>query len=187
MIFSLKLATLLLICSSITVFAQTPSVPDAPVPEPKPDIFVPPVSPINAPIPIQNIYAFGGSYNFNTSPKFSGTALYGHLVVSPGTYFFTLVDVVPTTTKPYTVTNNVGVGLAQKMFSIGRVDLVIPTTAGVSWTGLNVGWQWNGGFAFVIHLNHNLYLIPTARYLRSNVSNNSGTQPIIGMEFGFGK
>lgn len=164
----LIILSLLLIVAAGTLVAQSPTP-----------------TPINA--PIQNLYALGGSYNFSASPKFSGTALYGHLVVSPGTYFFGVMDIVQTTVKPYIITNNVGVGLAQKIVTMGKVSLIVPTTAGVSWTGSNAGWQWTGGLAFVIRLNSNLYLIPTARYLQSNVSNGSGTQPIIGVEFGFGK
>jgi hypothetical protein len=159
MIFSLKLAVVLIIIAA-TATSQTP---------------------------IRNLYAAGVSYNLNAQPNVAGTALYSHYVAGPGTYAFTVIDVLPTTVKPFTVTNNIGVGLAQSMFTIGRASLFIPTTAGISWNGTNTGWQWTGGAAVAIHLKDNFYLIPTARFLKSSVSGGSGYQPIFGLEFGWGK
>ena len=167
MTFSLKLAAVLVI--RVVSFGQTPT----------------PVPPPPAPTPIQNLFAGGASYNFNSQQNIAATFLYGHLVTSPGTYFFSVVDVVPTTKTPITATTNIGAGLAQKMFTFGKVSLVLPTTAGVSWNGANVGWQWTGGLALPISLGHNLYLVPTVRYLQSTVSNVS--QPVVGIDFGFGK
>ena len=143
--------------------------------------------PCCAQTPIQNLYAAGASYNFNATPSVAGTALYAHYVAAPGTYAFTVIDVLPTTIKPFAVTNNVGMGLAQKMFTIGKVNLFMPTTAGVSWTGVNTGWQWTGGAAAAIPIGHNFYLVPTVRFLKSSVSGGSGYQPILGLNFGFGK
>lgn len=136
---------------------------------------------------IQNLYAVGVSYNINGQPSVAGTALYAHYVASPGTYAFTAIDVLPNTVKPFTVTSNIGVGLAQKMFSVGRASLFMPTTAGISWTGSNTGWQWTGGAAVSISLKSGMYIIPTVRFLKSSVSDGSGYQPIIGVSFGFGK
>lgn len=137
--------------------------------------------------PIQNLYAAGASYNFNATPSVAGTALYAHYVASPGTYAFTVIDALPNTTKPFIVTSNIGVGLAQKMFSIGKVGMYMPTAAGISWTGTNTGWQWTGGAAVTIPISHNLYLMPTIRFLKSSVSGGSGYEPVVGILFGFGK
>lgn len=137
--------------------------------------------------PIRNLYATGVSYNFNAQPNIAGTALYAHYIASPGTYGFTVIDVLPNTVKPFTVTSNIGAGLAQKMFSVGRASLFMPTTAGISWSGSNTGWQWTGGAAVSISIKSNFYLIPTARFLKSSISDGSGYQPIFGVEFGFGK
>jgi hypothetical protein len=161
----LKLASLLIFGSALAV-AQTP----------------PPYS-----IPVKNLYAAGVSYNVNAKPSISGTTMYGHLITAPGTYGFVVMDVLPNTTKPFTVTSNIGAGVAQKMFSIGRASLIMPTTAGVSWTGSNTGWQWTGGLAVPIYLKSNLFLVPTFRYIKSSVSNGTGYQPIIGLAIGFGK
>src|ERR1035437_1836960 len=138
-------------------------------------------------VPLQNLYAVGGSYNVDASPSVAGTALYAHFVTSPGTYAFTVIDVLPNTVRPFTVTSNIGVGLAQKMFSIGRVSLFMPTTAGVSWSGSNTGWQWTGGTAVTVSLNHGFYLVPTVRFLKSSVSGGSGYQSIFGSALGWGK
>jgi hypothetical protein len=137
--------------------------------------------------PIHNLYAYGASYNVNAKPSVAATALYAHYIASPGTYAFTVIDVVPNTVAPFTVTSNIGGGIAQKMFTIGRVSLFMPTTAGISWTGTNTGWQWTGGGAVVISTKHDFYLVPTLRFLKSSVSGGSGYQPIIGLAIGFGK
>jgi hypothetical protein len=138
-------------------------------------------------VPLQNLYALGGSYNVNASPSVAGTALYAHFVTSPGTYAFTAIDVLPNTIKPFFVTSNIGVGLAQRMFTIGRVSLFMPTAAGISWSGSNTGWQWTGGTAVTVSLNHGFYLVPTVRFLKSSVSGGSGYQPILGLGLGWGK
>jgi hypothetical protein len=166
----IALLTALMLAASI-VLAQNGTQPVTPVPV----------------TPLQNLYAVGGAYNFNAQPSVAGTALYAHYVASPGTYAFTVIDVLPNTVKPFFVTSNVGVGLAQRMFSIGRVSLFMPTAAGVSWSGSNTGWQWTGGTAVTVSLNHSFYLVPTVRFLKSSVSGGSGYQPVLGLGFGWGK
>jgi hypothetical protein len=138
--------------------------------------------------PVQNLYAVGGSYNINATPSIAGSALYAHLTIpSTSTYTFTAVDVLPTPSKPFTVTSNIGAGLAQKIFSISKADLYTPTTAGVSWTGSNTGWQWTGGAAAVIPIKRNFCLVPTVRFLKSSVSGGTGYQPIVGLSIGWAK
>lgn len=138
---------------------------------------------------VQNIYAGGVSWNQSATPAVAGTALYAHAVDSSGTYAFTAVDVLPTSVKPFTVTTNVGVGIAQKLFSIGKVPIFVPTTAGVSWSGTNTGWAWSTGALASIKLGakKNWRFFPMFRVARSNVSSGSGVQPIIGVAFGWGQ
>lgn len=136
---------------------------------------------------IQNLYAAGVSYNVNASPGIAGTGLYARLVAGSGTYAFTAVDALPTTVKPFSVTTNIGAGIAQKLTSIGKVDIYVPTAAGISWSGTNTGWQWNGGAIAAIPLKNAYYLMPTIRFLKSSVSGGSDYQPIIGVLFGLGK
>jgi hypothetical protein len=137
--------------------------------------------------PLQNIYGAGVSYSVGGSPAVAGTGLYARQLSDSGTYAFTAVDALPNTLKPFTVSTNVGVGIAQKLFTIGKVPVYVPTALGISWTGSNTGWQYNAGALAVIHLKGNYYVMPTARFLKSSVSNGTGYQPIIGVLFGFGQ
>ena len=159
MTFSLKVATALLI-GTISALSQTP---------------------------IQNFYGAGGSYNFNAQPNIAGTALYAHHITNTGTYAFTVIDVLPNTVKPFTITNNIGVGLAQKMFTFGKASLIMPTTAGISWSGTNTGWQWTGGGGVMVQVKDSFYVMPTVRFLKSSVSGGSGYEPILGVLFCWGK
>lgn len=136
---------------------------------------------------VQNLYGAGMSYSVNASPAIAGTAIYAHQVNGSGTYAFTAIDAVPATLKPFAVTSNVGVGVAQKVATVGKIPIFMPTSAGISWSGTNTGWQWNGGAVAVIPLKSGYYLMPTVRFLKSSVSSGSGYQPIIGLLFGWGK
>lgn len=138
--------------------------------------------------PLQNVYAAGVSWNQSATPAVAGTALYAHAAGSSGTYVFTAIDVLPTSSKPFTVTTNIGAGIAQKLFSVGKIPVFVPTTAGVSWTGSNTGWQWTTGALVSIKLGKktNWYAFPMVRVAKSNVSG-SGYQPIIGLAFGWGQ
>ncbi len=139
--------------------------------------------------PIQNLYAGGASYSVGASPAVAGTALYAHSINDgTGTYAFTVLDATPQTLKPFTINTNVGVGIAQKVMTLGKVPIFIPTSAGISWNGSNTGWQWNGGATALIPLSKkkNYYLMPTVRFLKSSVSGGTGYQPIVGLLFGWG-
>lgn len=136
---------------------------------------------------VQNMYAAGVSYNAGASPAVAGTGLYAHLVANTGTYAFTAVDVLPNTLKPLTVNTNFGVGVAQKVATIGSVPVYVPTAAGISFNGANTGWQWNVGALASIKLKGNYYLMPTVRLVKSSVSNGTGYQPIVGVLFGWGQ
>lgn len=136
---------------------------------------------------VVNLYGAGMSYSVNASPGVAGTALYAHQVSNSGTYAFTVVDALPATIKPFTVTSNIGIGVAQRVTTLGKVGIYMPTSAGISWSGTNTGWQWNGGAMAAIPLKNGYYLMPTVRFLKSSVSSGSGYQPIIGVLFGWGK
>ncbi|MGP8225507.1 MAG: hypothetical protein ACLQGT_05065 [Terracidiphilus sp.] len=144
----------------------------------------------NAPTEIQNIYAAGGSYSVNAQPAIAGTALYARNLNTGAalpTFAFTVVDASPATLKPFTVTSNVGLGIAQQVLTLGKVPVYVPTAAGISWTGSNTGWQWNGGAIASIHIKGQYYLMPSVRFLKSSVSGGSGYQPILGLLFAWGK
>ena len=150
-------------------------------------------APIANPVPVQasadvaNLYAAGVSWNSSATPAIAGTGLYARKIADTGTYAFTAIDAVPNTLKPFTVTTNIGAGLAQRIVTIGKVPIFIPTAAGISFNGSNTGWQWNTGAMASIKLKGNYYLLPTVRLVKSSVSNGSGYQPIVGVLFGWGQ
>lgn len=150
-----------------TLKAQT--IPEAPAPQ------------------VQNLYAAGVSYSVGATPAIAGTGLYAHAVSSEGLYAFTVVDALPNTIKPFTVSTNVGVGIAQRLFRLGNVPVYAPTAAGISWNGGNTGWQWNGGVLASIHIRGDYYVLPSVRFLKSSVSGGTGYQPIIGILAAWGR
>jgi len=141
-----------------------------------------------ASVPFTNIYAGGISFNNSASPEVAGSGLYARLVnPSSGTYAFTVVDALPTTVKPFTVTSNFSGGVAQKVFSVAGIPIFVPTSAGVSFNGPNTGWAWSTGAIAPIKLKNNWYAYPNVRTLRSNVAHGSGYQLIVGLFFGWAK
>jgi hypothetical protein len=145
------------------------------------------VAPAPASLEVQNLYAVGGSYNIGATPAVSGTALYARRINTDGTYAFTVLDALPNTVRPFTVSTNVGAGIAQKVATIGKVPIYSPLTAGFSWTGKNLGWQWSGGALVSIHIKHQWYLLPNVRFLKSSVSGGTGYQIITGVFVGWGQ
>lgn len=133
----------------------------------------------------QNVAAVGVSFNPGGSPKVAGTGLWARLVSGNGTYAYTVVDALPSSAKPYTITTQVSAGMAQKLFSINGIDILVPTAAGVSWTGTNVGWSWTSGGIVAIKYKQ-ARIMPNVRFLKSSVSNGAGYQVIAGILFGWG-
>lgn len=138
--------------------------------------------------PSDNLYAAGLSYSVNATPALAGTALQAHLLsASTKTYQFAAIDVLPNTIKPFTVTSNVGVGVAQQVLAFtvkgNSIPLYMPVAAGTTWSGSNVGWEWNGGVIAAIPYKGFL-LLPSVRFLKSSVSNGTGYQPILGILIG---
>lgn len=141
---------------------------------------------------VQNLYAIGGSYNTGQTgaQAVAGTALYAHAIspdTTSGMYAFTAMDAVPSTLKPFTVSTNVSVGIAEKVATINGVEIFAPTAAGVTFNGVNTGWNWNvGGMAAFRIKSSDYYIMPTVRMLKSSIGG-SGYQPILGVLFGWGK
>jgi hypothetical protein len=132
---------------------------------------------------ISNIYGMGASYNQSGTPSIAGTGLYAHLVSpSLGTYAFTVLDILPNNQKTFTVSTNIGVGVAQKLFSIKTVPVFVPASVGISTTGTNTGWAWTAGGMVVIPVKGNWYALPSIRLVKAN----SGYQPIIGVLMAWG-
>lgn len=136
--------------------------------------------------PLTNIYAGGISYNGNGTPGIAGTGLYARSINGSGTYAFTVVDALPTSFRPFSVTSNFGAGVAQKVFSIGSIPIFVPSSAGISYNGTATGWAWSTGGMASIKLKGNWRVFPTVRVAKSSVSNGTGVQPIIGILIGYG-
>lgn len=164
---------IILLASLSQVCAQTTSTPPATTPSTSP----------------ASIYAAGVSYNNSATPAVAGTALYARLISDgSGTYAFTAADALPNSVKPFTVTTNISAGIAQKVFSLGSIPIFVPTSAGVSFNGTNTGWAWSTGALAAIKLGKgNWRIFPMVRVARSNVSNGSGVQPIVGILIGWGQ
>ena len=139
-----------------------------------------------APTNPTNIYAIGGSFNQGATPQLAGTALYAHSVNDSGTYAATVIDILPSSGKPFTVNTNIEVGIAQKLFTIGKIPFYAPATTGFTFNGQNAGWNWATGGLASIKIGKNLRFMPNFRVVKSSVGG-SGYQPIVGVLFGWGQ
>jgi hypothetical protein len=138
--------------------------------------------------PVTNIYAAGISFNSSGSPSIAGTGLYARLISDgTGTYAFTVVDALPASVKPFTVTSSFGAGIAQKVFTVGNVPIFVPTSAGISYNGSNTGWAWSTGALAAVKIKNNWRIFPNVRIVKSSVSGGTGYQPIVGILFGWGQ
>jgi hypothetical protein len=150
------------------------------------------IAPVVTPAPatppvLTTVYGAGVSYSEGGSPSVAGTGLYAHLLAGTSTYAFTVADILPNNTKPFTVSTNIAAGVAQKIATISGRDILIPTAAGISVSGGNTGWVWSTGAMVVFHLKNNWLLMPNVRIIKSSVGNGTGYQPVIGMMFGWGQ
>ena len=143
-----------------------------------------------APAIAQNFAAAGISFAPGASPAIAGTALYSRLISATSrTYSFTLLDAVPTTTKPYSVSTQTATGIAQRLFTMPlfrkRVDIYATGAAGPSWAGSNTGWAWNAGGLASIPIGANR-IMPNLRVNKSSVNNHSDYQLMGGVLYGWG-
>ncbi len=136
----------------------------------------------------QNFVAGGISYNPGDAAPVAGTGLYAKaLTESAGTYAFTIIDAIPTSYEPFKVVTNIGAGIAQKVITIGKVPIFMPTAAGVSINGDNTGWYWSSGALASIHVKGSWYIMPNVRFAKSSVNDSSDYQVIGGVLVAFGK
>lgn len=140
-----------------------------------------PTAPTRNALP-DNIYAFGFTVNPNASPVGSGTAMYGRLLDTKGTYAIAVLDAVPTTTAPYTVTTNPSAGVAQLFLNNGNLKVFATPSAGLSYTGTNTGYSYALGGLATYDISPKYAVGFGGRLFKSNVSN-SGYQPSLSVEF----
>lgn len=134
--------------------------------------------------PANNLAAAGMSYQPGAAPAVAGTGLYAKaLAGGSGTFAFTVVDALPMTVKPFTVTTQIGVGIAQRVATIGKVDVFLPTSAGISYSGTNTGWAWTTGALASITVGAGR-VMPNVRLVKSSVSGGDGYAVIIGVLWG---
>jgi hypothetical protein len=133
------------------------------------------------------IYAAGVSINPGGSPMVAGTGLAARLIADSGTYAFTAVDALPTTIRPFVVTTQVSGGIAQRIVTIGKVPIYVPTSAGISYSGTNTGWAWTTGAMAVVRVKGPWRVLPNLRLVKSSVSNGTGYQVIGGILIGWGE
>jgi len=141
-----------------------------------------------------NMYFAGVSYSQGATASTAGTALYARKVADNSgytTYAFTMVDAIPASIKPFTVSTNIGAGIAQKAFMIAGVPVYVPTAAGISFNGNNVGWVWNTGVGVPFEIKRagkptSWFVMPTVRINKASIGG-SGYQPIVGVLFGWGQ
>lgn len=126
-------------------------------------------------------YGLGVSYNNGATPSIAGTGMWAHSLNTVGTFAFTVVDILPNTIKPLTVTSNIGTGIAQKLFTTGKVSYFMSTTAGISISGSNTGWDYTAGGMAIIPVSTKFSIAPDVRVLKSSVSNGTGYQLIPGV------
>lgn len=135
-------------------------------------------------------YAAGVAYNHGATPAVAGNFLYAHAVspdTAPGMYAFTAVDVLPASTKPFTVTTSIAAGIAQKVVTISGHNVYLPTSAGIALTGQNVGWAWSTGATSPFRIKQSSwYILPTVRVQKASVGGN-GYTPIVGVDIAFGQ
>lgn len=128
--------------------------------------------------------AVGLSYNQGAKPAMAATGL---LAIPAGkdTYWYTMLDALPSTTKPFTVTNQFSTGLARRIATVGNTSVFMPTTAGVAWNGTNTGWSWSTGLV-AVRPWHGVYLMPNVRMIKSSVNEHTNYQVVGGVMVGFG-
>lgn len=117
-----------------------------------------------------NYAAIGTTYNHGAIPAIAGSALFAKRVTGD-TFSFTVVDALPTTYKPFTVSTQWATGIAQKVVQIGNVGIFVPMAAGITYSGTNTGWVWNSGVLVGIPLKGTWVLYPVVRVSKSSVAN----------------
>lgn len=150
-------------------------------------LFAPQAKAQTATSPPANFYAAGVSYNPSASPSFAGTLLAAKNITISGSnqLGFTVVDVLPVDLKTLKVSTNIGIGDALKLATIAGHNVYAPTSAGITYTGGNAGWNWSTGIAVPVKIRSgNWYAVPNVRVLKSSVST---YQLIPGVLFGWGQ
>jgi len=125
----------------------------------------------------------GVSYNQSGSPSIAGTGIYAKELTS-GLWSFSLLDVIPTSTAPVTLTTQLSTGIGQRLFTVKSWQIFAPTTTGITWTGSNTGWTWTSGLMGIREIKGRL-VMPNVRWIKSTTNNNSSYQCVAGVMIGW--
>lgn len=133
---------------------------------------------------IDSFGAVGASYNRGANPAVAGSAALARRLTT-GTYSFTLFDALPNPEAPNTVVSTVSTGILSHVASIRQLDIYVPATAGIAWTGQNTGWSWSSGAVVAVPIK-SFFLYPNVRVIRTNVGNGAGDAYgfVVGVMFG---
>lgn len=146
---------------------------------------------------LTDLYGAGGAYSPNATPVGSAIAFEAHKLNASGTWSFTEFLAVPQlpsktaagTPTPFTMSSNVGTGVAQKFADFGAIPIYTTGTAGISWTGQDTSWQLNYGFMPVIPLKGKMagwYVLPFVQGM-SGGSTIGGTRFEVGFAMAWGR
>lgn len=133
----------------------------------------------------REIWAAGLSISPESSPPVAGTAMWARQIRDSNHYTFTVVDILATNRRPYAIENNVGIGVAERAFTIHHYAVFVPVSLDVSDSGPHLGWSWSAGGMVVIPWRAHWHWLPNLRVVHSNVSNGSGTQLLLGLMIGW--
>lgn len=101
-------------------------------------------------------------------------------------YLFAVMDILPNDVGPETVITNLGLGLADHVFTVHKYPVFVPVSFDLSETGSHVGWAWSTGGMLSIPWRDHWHLLPSVRLVHSDLAG-SKVQPIFGVMVGWQK
>lgn len=145
------------------------------------------VEPPKAPLPPQNIFAAGVSGNIDANTPVAGTAMYARRFTDQATYSFTVLDILPNSGSPGTITTSISSGLAQRVLMIGKASAYLAGSAGIGINGQQTDVAWTAGGLLSIPIGtKGLRVMPNFRVVRSNTEREGEYRPTLGVMVGWG-
>ena len=135
------------------------------------------------------LYGVGLAGSPSATPPVAGMGLFAKQVTGT-TYSATLFQVIPNNQQKFTVTSNIGTGIAQQLFVIPGTNYAVygMATGGVSWQSSNVGVSFSGAATVPFRYKQsNWYVLPFVGWNKSSVANGTGYQLTAGTIVSWGK
>ena len=136
------------------------------------------VTPVHAQTMPTTLYGVGMAGSPYATPPVAGMGLFAKQITGT-TYSATLFQVIPNNQQKFTVTSNVGTGIAQQLFVIPGTKYAVygMATGGISWQSSNVGLSFNGAATVPLrYKKSNWYALPFVGWNKSAVANGTGYQ-----------